>query len=189
MSGWSLFPDSVENWVSADNVFTEDECKKIIADNEKYLEPASINIGMVDTTIRNSSTHFLLPSEENAWVFGRLTDIINQVNKEFFNFDLSGMSEGLQFTKYTAPGGFYEKHIDRAMHKIVRKLSLTIQLSNPDDYEGGDLLLHLANKPIVMEKSLGKVIIFPSYTLHEVTPVTKGTRYSLVAWITGNPFK
>jgi len=68
-------------------------------------------------------------------------------------------------------------------------LSLTIQLSSPDDYEGGELALQFKKDAEIMPKELGKMVIFPSYILHEVRPVTKGTRYSLVAWITGKPFK
>ena len=79
-------------------------------------------------------------------------------------------------------------HIDKLYKGTIRKLSITIQLSSPQDYEGGDLILH-NGEPEKMQKELGKLIVFPSYTLHEVTPVTKGTRYSLVAWVAGKPFR
>jgi PKHD-type hydroxylase len=60
-----------------------------------------------------------------------------------------------------------------------------MQLSDPSEYEGGDLLLHTGDEPIVINKQKGMLVMFPSYTLHEVTPVTKGERYSLVAWVHG----
>jgi PKHD-type hydroxylase len=66
---------------------------------------------------------------------------------------------------------------------------MSLQLTNPNEYKGGDLILHLGNEPTILSKEQGKLYAFPSYTLHEVTPVTKGTRYSLVAWITGPHFK
>jgi PKHD-type hydroxylase len=66
---------------------------------------------------------------------------------------------------------------------------LSVQLSDPSDYEGGDLLLHISADPKKAPKNQGQVILFPSHTLHEVTPVTKGIRYSLVAWVTGPKFK
>lgn len=70
-----------------------------------------------------------------------------------------------------------------------RKLSMVIQLSDPSEYEGGELLLHLGNNPTRIERKKGLAVFFPSYILHEVTPVTKGERYSLVAWVHGKPFK
>jgi PKHD-type hydroxylase len=105
-----------------------------------------------------------------------------------FQFDLTGFAEGIQFTQYKAPSGHYVKHVD-CIPGATRKLSLSLQLTDPKDYEGGDVVFHYKNNPDVAPKSKGTVIIFPSYVLHEVTPVTRGERYSLVAWITGPQFK
>jgi PKHD-type hydroxylase len=96
--------------------------------------------------------------------------------------------EGIQFTKYSAPAGRYGKHVDSWVKGPVRKLSFTLQLSDPQEYEGGELRLYFKDDPEVMPKPQGAITLFPSYVLHEVTPVTKGTRYSLVAWVTGKPF-
>jgi PKHD-type hydroxylase len=123
-----------------------------------------------------------------VWVYRRVTDIITSLNNDFFNFNLYGIIEGFQFTKYEAPGGNYGKHIDRAMGMTVRKLSLTIQLSESESYIGGDVLLHLSDNPTHISREQGTLVAFPSYTLHEVTPVTTGVRYSLVAWVTGPNF-
>jgi PKHD-type hydroxylase len=71
----------------------------------------------------------------------------------------------------------------------VRKLSFVLQLSDPKDYKGGELQIHLGEEPTVMKKEQGALFAFPSPTLHEVTAITKGRRYSLVGWITGKPFK
>ncbi len=111
------------------------------------------------------------------------------LNQKYFNFDLFGITEGLQFTNYTAPSGNYGKHVDRSFSIPIRKLSMSIQLSNPNEYEGGDLLLHEGEEGIPLLKEQGTLLLFPSYILHEVTPVTKGERNSLVTWITGTPFK
>jgi PKHD-type hydroxylase len=129
------------------------------------------------------------PSDDLDWAYRRLTDIITNLNERFFKFDLFGATEGFQFTKYTAPGGKYGKHIDSSPGSLIRKLSFTLQLSNPEDYKGGELCLYLGEKAEVMKKEQGFVALFPSYVLHEVKPVTQGTRYSLVSWITGKPFK
>jgi len=73
----------------------------------------------------------------------------------------------------------------------VRKLSISIQLTDPEEYEGGELKLYDGDdkEAQVMDKTQGTLIIFPSYVLHEVMPITKGTRNSLVTWITGKQFK
>lgn len=79
----------------------------------------------------------------------------------------------------------------------IRKLSVTINLNNPEDYEGGNLKFdfgphnNLKNQfhECVEIRPRGSVIVFPSYVYHQVTPVTKGTRYSLVMWTLGRPFK
>jgi PKHD-type hydroxylase len=71
----------------------------------------------------------------------------------------------------------------------VRKLSISIQLTNPEEYEGGELYLYDEDKGTLMSKEQGTLIIFPSYVLHEVMPVTKGERNSLVTWVTGKQFK
>jgi PKHD-type hydroxylase len=77
----------------------------------------------------------------------------------------------------------------------VRKLSLTLNLTNPSDYEGGDLLFDVGNhndKNIIkcdIARKQGSIIVFPSFLYHCVSPITKGTRYSLVNWILGRPFK
>ena len=62
---------------------------------------------------------------------------------------------------------------------------MTVQLSRPEDYEGGDLELFFGSEPYRVQKSRGTVIAFPSFALHRVTPVTRGTRWSLFAWICG----
>mgnify|MGYP003677217951 FL=1 len=72
---------------------------------------------------------------------------------------------------------------------IVRKLSLSIQLTDPKEYEGGELYIYEGDKGEKMKQGQGDLILFPSYMLHEVKPVTKGERNSLVCWVTGKQFK
>jgi PKHD-type hydroxylase len=189
-SCWNFKIDKVYNYVYLDNFFTPEECKKIIEIGEKrILIKAEINNEKNFTEVRNSSIAWLFPMDDMQWAFMRLSDAIVSLNNTYFNFDLFGFSEGLQFTKYDSPSGFYGPHIDKSFNQVVRKLSITIQLSAPEEYEGGELSLIFEKKPDLMQKQQGKLIVFPSYVLHEVLPVTKGTRYSLVSWITGKPFK
>lgn len=186
---WQFNLDPVHTWAYWDNAFTEEECEKIIAiGNDRTQRQATTRGGDIEK-VRKSEVAWLYPSDDLDWAYRRVTDIIMNLNERFFGFDLFGATEGFQFTKYTAPGGKYGKHVDCAPGTLIRKLSFTVQLSDPKDYKGGDLCLYLGDEPEVMKKDRGFVALFPSYTLHEVTPVTKGTRYSLVSWITGKPFK
>lgn len=203
---WSFNQDHVENWAFWNNAFSVDECKEIIRlgesrilkdgrvrkqiDEDVIKEVKEEDEGFgVDKTIRDSKICWLYP-DEAPWVYQRLTKVIINLNNDYFKFDLFGLIEGLQFTKYEAPSGRYGAHIDKSFNGIIRKLSISVQLSDPQDYEGGDLTFNFGGSGLeILPKEQGKAIAFPSYVLHEVQPVTKGTRYSLVAWVTGAPFK
>ena len=156
---------------------------------KKSVTKATVKNNDTVDEVRKSNIAWLYPSDNMEWAYLRLTEIAQSLNERFFKFNLFGMVEGLQFTCYDAPDGFYGMHIDKFFNGTIRKLSITVQLSNPEEYDGGELVLHYGKTPEVMEKQQGKLIAFPSYALHEVRPVTRGTRYSLVAWITGEPFK
>ena len=110
-----------------------------------------------------------------------------EANDKFFQFDLWGMTEGLQFTEYSAPDGQYDYHTDSMYNSNIRKLSASIQLSNPNDYEGGDLRLYNQNETIDADaiRQQGTVVMFPSFIEHQAEKVTKGKRYSLAAWWDG----
>jgi PKHD-type hydroxylase len=186
---WPFEIDTLETWAYYHPAFTPEECKKIIDIGvKKGITEAKISRGL-DSKVRESNISWLYPSDNLEWAFKKVTDIIMSLNKDFFKFDLFGFIEGFQFTHYQSPSGKYKKHIDRGKNMLIRKLSLTIQLSDPNSYKGGDFVLYEADQPILIPKEQGKLIAFPSYTLHEVKPVTKGERYSLVAWITGPQFK
>lgn len=189
-SVWSFDVDTTENWAYCNNVFTPEECKKIIAiGNKKKTELATVGIAKEEqNSIRKSKIAWLFPSDDLEWAYRKITDVVSGLNGQYFKFDLFGMTEGFQFTKYEPNGSFYGPHIDKMQNGTIRKLSVVIQLSDPKDYKGGDLKLHLGGDDVV-PKEQGKLVTFPSYVLHEVTPVTKGTRYTLVCWITGKPFK
>jgi PKHD-type hydroxylase len=118
-----------------------------------------------------------------------MTDIIMDLEQQVLSVRHLWCDRGIPVHQVHSPGGKYGRHIDSAPGTLIRKLSFTVQLSEPEDYKGGDLCLYLGDKAEVMKKEQGFVALFPSYVLHEVKPVTQGTRYSLVSWITGKPFK
>ena len=188
-SAWVFNLDLVHPWSHWNKAFTKEECNKIIEiGNDITADQATTFDGNKDN-VRKSEVAWLYPNKETEWIYRRMTDIITTLNNKFFQFELFGITEGFQFTKYTAPGGKYGRHIDKGVNMTVRKLSFSVQLSDPEDYKGGDLSLYFKEKGETMNKEQGTVVCFPSYVLHEVTPVTQGTRFSLVSWVTGKPFK
>ena len=190
-SSWSFETDQVNLYAFWKNAFSKKECQTIIniAKNKGLIKGTTLNDNKTKD-VRDSKISWLYSSDNIDWVFRRVTDITLNLNKRFFKFNLFGINEGFQFTNYKAPSGKYGKHIDRAMNIPVRKLSISIQLTNPKKYEGGELKLYNGKKEgSVMDKEQGTLIIFPSYTLHEITPITKGERDSLVTWVTGKQFK
>ena len=190
-SSWNFETDQVNLYAFWKKAFSKKECQTIIniAKNKGLIKGATLNDNKTKD-VRDSKISWLYSSDNIDWVFRRVTDITLNLNKRFFKFNLFGINEGFQFTNYKAPSGKYGKHIDRAMNIPVRKLSISIQLTNPKKYEGGELKLYNDKKEgSVMNKEQGTLIIFPSYTLHEITPITKGERDSLVTWVTGKQFK
>ncbi len=108
----------------------------------------------------------------------------------FFCVDIAGVETNIQLARYDSSNlGFYDWHTDFAGVRPLRKISISIQLSRPEDYDGGDLELMYGIQPQKLDKSRGAFIAFPSFMLHRVTPVTRGTRWSLVAWILGNRWR
>lgn len=201
---WQLNNVTNENWAYANNLFSPQECDKIIhLVKSENTAATPLSYGVVGD-LRQEHNNFqdfskvrLSPIswfrsdlEETSWIFKRLETIIAQINNDYFNYELSEI-QNLQFTAYDSEEkGFYGKHIDMLYKSTsTRKLSISIQLSDPKDYEGGNLILHIDQNGIILPKTRGTALFFPSYSLHEVTPVTKGIRYSLVAWVSGPRFK
>jgi PKHD-type hydroxylase len=186
-SSWNFGLDQINLYAFWNNAFSKEECQKIIniAKDKGLIKGKTKS----ESDVRDSKISWLYPIDGMDWVFRRITDITLNLNERFFQFDLFGINEGLQFTNYEAPSGKYGKHVDRGMSTPVRKLSISIQLTDPEEYEGGELNLYDGDKETLMDKTQGTLIIFPSYVLHEVMPVTKGTRNSLVTWVTGKQFK
>lgn len=136
-----------------------------------------------DSDVRRSFVKFFYsPEIRNA-----LFEVVNEVNAFDYGFDIYNMAQ-LQYTMYMAENkGHYDWHQDEQFireGRTRRKLSVSVQLSHPNDYEGGDFEMQDTEVP-EMAREMGSVLIFPSYEYHRVTPVTKGIRKSLVAWFEG----
>lgn len=139
--------------------------------------------------IRDSDVWWLAPSTGTEWLFQRVEEIITQLNDKFFHLALSEF-QGLQLTEYSGDrAGHYGAHVDSGYSMSPtrrRKLSFSMQLSDPADYDGGELALYENSlTPSIIPRAKGTIAVFRSHILHEVRPVTRGTRDSLVAWAEG----
>ena len=144
--------------------------------------------GSVDPQYRSSSIVWLANTPANRWVYDKVAMFVREANKQCFGFELTGFGEDAQVSTYH-PGDHYDWHVDVGRQQPWRKVSVSIQLSADDAYSGGDLELQYGRVPKKMPREQGTVVVFPSFLLHRITPVTSGTRQSLVVWVSGVPFR
>ena len=178
--------------------FTAEEVERMNAlFGKDELRRADVDRGNIDDSVRIANVKFHYPAEESYWIFEKLNYIIELNNEQIWNFDLNGY-ESFQYTEYEAEdGGKYDFHadIDYSQRDGVadlqtRKLSLSLILSEPGvDFEGGEFQILVGREPITCEQKKGSVLLFPSWVLHRVTPVTKGVRKSIVVWVMGPKFR
>ena len=163
-----------------------EECAAVVEEGRsRPLMEGRVELGA--DTYRVSHIAWIEPHAGNHWLFHRIGGIFMQVNQNY-GFDVVGMIDALQFTEY-APGQHFDWHMDIGRGATsLRKMSLTVQLSDPGDYDGGDLeFVGLGAQPEA--RNQGYATVFPSYMGHRVTPVTRGVRRSLVAWVSGAPYR
>lgn len=185
---------------------THNICKQIVKDcKQNILNKATIygsdtKEGRDDPEIRKTSVHFIKDKDnkinELVWNF------LREANRIQFNYDLT-FFQAIQFAEYSK-GSFFDWHQDQSgiePSNEIRKLSLSLILSDPDTFEGGELQFYSGDRPMIDMgkitakqitneiKLQGTVIVFDSYEWHRVTPVTKGIRHSIVCWTLGPNFK
>lgn len=160
-------------------------------------EPATVGGGKayneLTKTRRSEIAWVPFPGEnkevDTEWLYALLTAVSVKINQDFFGFRLYGFMERLQYTVYDAPGAHYSYHVDsQGADKYPRKLSFSFPLDKPTTFEGGELWVAGIEESVI-PKDWGVVHYFPSYSSHRVTPVTKGTRRSIVGWISGEDFQ
>lgn len=150
---------------------------------QQEARDALLDGGVEDTKSRRSKVIFL----SDVAIKMELYNVIAEVNREHFQFDIDPICH-LQYTEYDAEYlGHYDWHFDDPIIKKpqVRKLSMSMPLSDPDDYQGGNFEIEGIDVPAEKTRGKGSMLIFPSFCGHRVTPVTKGKRKSLVAWFSG----
>ena len=164
-----------------------DVCNGFIA-MHKDIDPKSARVGtangdQVVSTIRDVRAYPLTQNQADK-IIQPITDEVNQT----FNYDIVGLIEHPAILRYTAPSNGYDWHVDIAEGPAsLRKISIIINLN--DDYEGGDFELFSEGGASRISLAKGQIIAFSSFLPHRITPVTKGERWSIVAWISGPCFR
>ncbi|MCV0371450.1 2OG-Fe(II) oxygenase [Filomicrobium sp.] len=175
------------------NVFSPDECKKIISttDEKAYADARLIDGARQDNTRRARIT-WLDDTDKDEWVFRRLLDTVSEANRHHFKFGLEEFSERMQVAYYGAETeAFFDWHIDIGDGQFARhrKLTIVTQLSEDDSYTGGDLETNADGNVRRASRACGTAMLLPSFVLHRVTPVTHNARYSLTLWAHGPEFR
>ena len=182
-------------WQMWQQRYPKELCSTIV-EQAKQIEPQDAIIGFqgsnVDTKIRRSKVRWITRDNKDlGWLYHELTNLFHVANHNAFGSELWHLNE-IQFTEYNAEDqGYYNWHNDVNWddgRQVHRKLSLVCQLSSPEEYEGGEFEmqpLHLSSPKQEHLRTQGTVLVFPSFVVHKVNPVTKGTRHSLVAWMEG----
>lgn len=190
-------------YVCVEDYFTDQELQHIellskLKPLNKATTIAQSNGAVVnDNPIRISNNSFHGYTEENSWFFKKMNSAVESVNNSVYGFDLYGYKD-YQYTEYEgSENGKYGVHMDLIMTDAkpadlldTRKLSITLLLSEPEeDFTGGDFNVYEGGNPTKVEARKGTMILFPSFMLHEVKPVTSGLRKSIVIWVEGPKFK
>ena len=175
-------------------LFTPDQCRQIIASGRAQKpQQAQVGVGKpgggTDTKKRITKISWI-PFQEMGHMYQDLNKFIQQANKNHFGFGDIRITEQAQFTEYPE-GGFYDWHMDCDVNMEheppVRKISMTVLLNDPAEFEGGDLELMAPGKFANLKQ--GHAICFASFLNHRVNPVTRGMRQSLVVWFGGKAFR
>ena len=176
-------------------IFTPQQCEMVIQAGHKQ-KPEVAQVGMNNpkgggvNTKKRTTTISWIPFKEMPDMYSQIEATMQATNLNHFGFENMKITEPAQFTEYPK-GGFYDWHMDldiNGSHEPpIRKISMTILLSDPSTFKGGNLEFMEKNK--VPELKQGQAIFFASFIRHRVAPVTKGMRRSLVMWFGGTPFK
>lgn len=167
-------------------IFSVEECQRIMGLTEhRRHRPGRMMYARPN--IRKSTIAWIDIQRDSEWLYEKVWSTFQAVNR-WFKFDLFGLVDEIQFARYGLGDGF-GWHLDAGGGQTsTRKLSMSVQMCDGDEYAGGDLEL-CACPQLEPHRRRGTIIVFPSFLAHQVTPVTQGTRCSLVAWAHGPPFK
>lgn len=178
---------------SVSDAFSSGQCARIL---EAVAAAPSRDAGLVrqarDHNLRRADLVWLDDVDGSAWVMDHIIQIVRVANRDVFDFDITDFAESPQVARYGAEReGHFGWHSDIGEGRLAerRKLTIVVQLSDPQTYVGGDLEVMPGANVISADRARGVATIFPSFVLHRVTPVTDGERRSLTVWCHGAPFR
>jgi PKHD-type hydroxylase len=182
------------NYYYFTNVFSNEELNLIKSIGESLPITKAKTVGedgfLNESSYRKSEVSWIPENDDHLWLYNKISTYADMANKEMrWNFDIWGYQDILQYTVYHGDGGHYDWHVDMGPGISNRKMSVVIQLSDPNEYEGGELQINPGGNIMTVPKQLGLICFFPSFLLHRVTPLTSGTRRSLVTWLCGANFR
>ena len=159
------------------------------------LEKAELSVGGLGyENIRNTLVAWMERDPGTELLYRRMEEAVLALNARYFRFDLSGLAS-FQYALYGGTeGGHFDGHKDYGRDpadpgREPRKLTLSLQLSDPSSYEGCELQVRAGNQIDIAPKSRGTLIAFPANVLHQVTPIRAGIRRALVIWALGPEFR
>ncbi len=186
-----FIPGQRDEWARLcwfEHAFTEDECDQIIQlakDVEKQWTTTGNNISAIES--RKSRIAWISSTPQSKWLYEKLAEIIMDVNNERYKFELTGITENLQYNE-SDKFSYSNWRQDFAPGSCsTRKLSLFLNLSDQSNYHGGNL--ELFEEKAEIPRSQGTVFIFPSFEFHRVSKITEGVRQSLVSWASGPTYR
>ena len=182
--------------ITTDPIFTPQQCQLVI-DAGHAQKPEAAKVGRLKTgegshdTKKRVTTISWIPFDKLTKMYQQIEIQMLKVNGNHFGFAGMQLTEPAQFTEYPK-GGFYDWHMDSDTQFIeeptVRKISMTLLLSDPAEFKGGELEFIDKGKTIKDLKQ-GQAIFFASFLRHRIAPIKKGIRRSLVMWFGGPPLR
>ena len=176
-------------------IFSPKQCQMVI-NKGMSLKKETAQVGMGQKPgggydpDKRITTISWIPFKDMPEMYRDIEATMLKANNNHFGFEGMQLTEPGQFTHYLT-GGFYDWHMDNDVagkhQPPVRKISMTLLLSDPSTFEGGEL--EIMSKGKIAKLKQGQAMFFASWLQHRVKPVTKGERYSLVMWFGGPPFK
>jgi len=164
-----------------------EECERTIALASAFpAEPARIEGGADAREFRDTTAHFIPHNRDTNWLYHKLMGAAVEANDRFWQFDVTGFFQNLQLLSYEAETRqHYAWHLDIGTGADNgRKISVSVQLSAPSDYDGGELEFNYGKVQKAADER-GAIVLFPSFVLHRVAPITRGRRWALVGWVQG----
>jgi PKHD-type hydroxylase len=172
-------------WTRSPIFFTRDECAAVCETGRTLAGTAPVTVSG-DPGVRLGKAHKLSEDDGTAWIYDRLRDAAMQANESRFALSLDRIHPHPEYVEYYAKNGRFDWHDDysHGSQTAPRKLTVIAQLSPPEDYDGGELQV-FDGGVVTLPKDQGAILIFPSFSVHRVTSVTRGERRALVSWFGG----